>query len=193
MRPHGTRSRYVDGCRCDRCREANRLYYHQRKRHGTDLIDAGEARRIIQRLRNRGVGIRRLAHLTGLRRSTLQNIAAGRTRRVHPDTLRRLTDTFPIPADSTLVDATETLRRVKWLLTHGVTKRDISQHLGHRNPRSRLQIAKRGQVHRRTAQAIADLYFQHQRPEPERGPILSCRICGTRLAEHPIYPCRLTA
>lgn len=30
--PHGTRSRYVAGrCRCALCREANRLYYHQRQ------------------------------------------------------------------------------------------------------------------------------------------------------------------
>jgi hypothetical protein len=28
---HGTRSRYVTGCRCDACREANRLYYHERQ------------------------------------------------------------------------------------------------------------------------------------------------------------------
>lgn len=28
---HGTRSRYVTGCRCAACRESNRLYYHQRQ------------------------------------------------------------------------------------------------------------------------------------------------------------------
>lgn len=28
---HGTRSRYVKGCRCAACRESNRLYYHQRQ------------------------------------------------------------------------------------------------------------------------------------------------------------------
>lgn len=28
---HGTRSRYVKGCRCAPCRESNRLYYHQRQ------------------------------------------------------------------------------------------------------------------------------------------------------------------
>jgi hypothetical protein len=30
--PHGTRARYVGAkCRCEKCRKANRLYYHQRK------------------------------------------------------------------------------------------------------------------------------------------------------------------
>jgi hypothetical protein len=28
---HGTRARYVTGCRCAPCRESNRLYYHQRQ------------------------------------------------------------------------------------------------------------------------------------------------------------------
>lgn len=28
---HGTRGRYVTGCRCGPCRESNRVYYHQRK------------------------------------------------------------------------------------------------------------------------------------------------------------------
>lgn len=28
---HGTRSRYVKGCRCAPCRDSNRLYYHQRQ------------------------------------------------------------------------------------------------------------------------------------------------------------------
>ena len=29
---HGNRSRYVDGCRCAECREANRLYHESRRR-----------------------------------------------------------------------------------------------------------------------------------------------------------------
>lgn len=36
--PHGTRARYVSGgCRCDQCREANRLAYHARQRRGIEL------------------------------------------------------------------------------------------------------------------------------------------------------------
>ena len=30
-RPHGTRSRYVAGCRCDACRAANTRAYHARQ------------------------------------------------------------------------------------------------------------------------------------------------------------------
>lgn len=32
MSAHGTRTRYVAGCRCDECREANRIYVADRRR-----------------------------------------------------------------------------------------------------------------------------------------------------------------
>jgi len=35
-RPHGTRSRYVSGCRCGECKEANRLAYHERQQRAKE-------------------------------------------------------------------------------------------------------------------------------------------------------------
>jgi hypothetical protein len=40
---HGTRARYVTGCRCDACRESNRLYYHEKQRRGLEAVAAIEA------------------------------------------------------------------------------------------------------------------------------------------------------
>lgn len=37
MQDHGTRSRYVSGCRCPACRESNRLYYHARNQRSKEL------------------------------------------------------------------------------------------------------------------------------------------------------------
>lgn len=37
---HGTRARYVTGCRCDACRESNRLAYHERERRRRELAAA---------------------------------------------------------------------------------------------------------------------------------------------------------
>lgn len=38
--PHGTRSRYVSGCRCDACRGSNTAYYHERQRRAKELARA---------------------------------------------------------------------------------------------------------------------------------------------------------
>lgn len=35
---HGTRSRYVAGCRCDACRASNTAYYHQRQREALEAL-----------------------------------------------------------------------------------------------------------------------------------------------------------
>ncbi len=35
--PHGTRSRYVSGCRCGACRGSNTAYYHDRQRRAKEL------------------------------------------------------------------------------------------------------------------------------------------------------------
>ena len=35
---HGTRSQYVLGCRCDACRESNRLAYHERRTRLAGLL-----------------------------------------------------------------------------------------------------------------------------------------------------------
>jgi hypothetical protein len=38
---HGTRRRYVEGCRCEDCTEANRLYFRQRRDAGK-VVATGE-------------------------------------------------------------------------------------------------------------------------------------------------------
>lgn len=80
---HGTRSRYVIGCRCDSCRLANREYAHKRSaaQRGGDwngLVDAGAARRHMLRLSSAGVGRRTIERLSGVARSVICDVRSGK-------------------------------------------------------------------------------------------------------------------
>ena len=97
----GTRSRYVAGCRCEPCVIANRIYarnldrHHRRVRWGIEthtqpLVDATEARNHLLWLHSRGIGLRRLHNVTGLSRSTLNEIRIGRRNRVTSATANRI-------------------------------------------------------------------------------------------------------
>lgn len=83
MSEHGTRSRYVDGCRCEACTKANRDY--ARNRYSAKLKEErGEANHNWQPLESaqtlitglivRGYGISEIARVTGLKKMTLYSI-----------------------------------------------------------------------------------------------------------------------
>jgi hypothetical protein len=97
----GTRSRYVAGCRCEPCVIANRTYsrnhdrHHRRVRWGIEthtnpLVDATEARNHLLWLQSRGIGLRRLHNVTGIARSTLNEIRSGRRNRITRPTANRI-------------------------------------------------------------------------------------------------------
>lgn len=80
MSEHGTRSRYVAGCRCEECTKANRDY--ARSRYSAKLKeDRGEsihnwqplesAQTLITGLIVRGYGISEIARVTGLSKTTI--------------------------------------------------------------------------------------------------------------------------
>lgn len=63
MTEHGTRSRYVDGCRCDRCRQAERDYQRGRMRKWRRENAPADVATIMRKLRRtRGSGGVRLSY-----------------------------------------------------------------------------------------------------------------------------------
>ena len=74
-RPHGLRSTYVRGCRCEACRAANAEYYHVlRARTEPARIPIEEARWRIRRLIMLGLSVNEVSRVTGLAPSTVDGI-----------------------------------------------------------------------------------------------------------------------
>lgn len=92
MRAHGTRAKYVvEKCRCQECRRANSDYQTAREKRkayeawgdiAPALVPADEARDHLRFLQSAGIGLRRVALLTGLSRSELSRIRKGERQRV---------------------------------------------------------------------------------------------------------------
>ena len=77
---HGRLSRYKKhGCRCADCRAANARAARDRRRQmaygNPPRVDAGPVREHIAKLRAQGFGLRRISALSGVPRSTVDNLA----------------------------------------------------------------------------------------------------------------------
>lgn len=92
MSEHGTRSRYVSGCRCDECRRANREYERRRTMMKvavecgapSPMVDAEPVRRRIDDLLAGGYSRREICRITGLSRSALHSITTAHHRSGKP-------------------------------------------------------------------------------------------------------------
>ncbi len=94
---HGTRSRYVKGCRCDACRAANTRYAVVRYRElklgkaaRGDLVDAHQARRHLIRLSRAGVGRRAVARAAGLAMSVVFEVRSGAKLKIRRGTAEKI-------------------------------------------------------------------------------------------------------
>ena len=79
---HGNRARYVQGCRCDSCREANRLYARKNAKdriwNRTDPMLSAEASRThLTALRAAGVGTRLISDISGVSRTVIARVLSG--------------------------------------------------------------------------------------------------------------------
>ena len=91
MSEHGTRSRYVGGCRCIECRAANARYAAELERRRareafgapTRMVDAAPVRERLLCLYAQGYSEREVSELSGVSRTVLRSIthAHQRTRR----------------------------------------------------------------------------------------------------------------
>ena len=134
-KPHGTRIKYVGGCRCRKCRDANRDYERVRQAAramgaSNGLVAADKARRHLEKLQNR-VGLRRVSELSKVPRTILQKIRSGKKTQIRARTERRITQVrVDQLAGRTRIPVGPTLRRVKELKAAGIPEELICYHLG---------------------------------------------------------------
>lgn len=141
--PHGTRARYVSGCRCSECREANRLYYHQRKRaEWNGLVSADEVRAYLRRLSKRGVGYKTVADAADVSKTVLAKVMRGDKKFLRAQSAKRiLAVDHQAVADHALVSAGRTWQRLDTLIAEGFTKAELARRIGKKTPA--LQLNKR--------------------------------------------------
>lgn len=171
MRPHGTSTRYVTGCRCDECRQAIRATEsrHRRKialhRWGAGpptYVDAEPARAHVRALMAAGMGWQRVARTAGVSTGCVERLIYGRTdrppsARIRPDTARRILAVHAEPASGALVDATGSVRRVRALMVLGWSQSQLARHLG-MQPLSVSQLLRRQTIRRATADRVRGVY-----------------------------------
>lgn len=176
MRAHGTRACYVfgpepgsdrsRGCRCEPCRDANRVYARDRDRatRRPDVVvtpayvDASEAADHLRWLRSQGVGLRTVSARSGVSRSTLHQLAGGTRARATEATIDRILAVGRHAAHgAALVEAKETWRLLDDLLAHGFTRTFLARSLGSAATNPALQIS-RDRVTAENARKVKDLH-----------------------------------
>jgi len=185
--PHGDRLKYaIEACRCEACRAAEAAYKRRnrrRKAYGGDYwpwVNAERAREHIRWLMassagaTNGVGVDRIAALTGVSRSTMQNLLygerrhgyySGPSRQIHRETEAKLLSVSRTDlADGATVDAGSTWELIECLKAYGIPYYRINAALG--NSGEKLKLSKRA-VRVSTAKAIERLHWGAWRASPE--------------------------
>lgn len=159
-RPHGTRLRYVGGCRCDLCRAANRNYERKRAaaRAAGDwngIVPSDCARKHLLALARQGIGTRSVAACSDVSRTILLEVIRRKRRKIRARTERSILAVTADVArgDNSLMSAKGTWRLINDLLDEGYTKTRIAQEMGHRC----IQLGKE-QVTARNAARVAVVY-----------------------------------
>lgn len=160
--PHGTRSSYVRGCRCEPCTLANRLYARGRYRaqhvsgDWNGLVSSEKARAHLLRLSRAGVGRRAVGAACDVADSVLQGIRAGTRVRCRARVERLiLAVDAGARSDASVVSARSTWRLIQLLLEEGFTKKELARRMGLVSPA--IQFRK-GRVLARTALRVQKLY-----------------------------------
>ena len=164
-RPHGTRLRYLGGCKCFKCRRANSDYERARTaaRAAGDwngLVDAIAARKHILALSKKGIGRRMVAEASDVAQTVIAEVRAGKKLKIRARTERRILAVTPAcRGDAALVPAGPTWERIRWLLEEGFTKSRIAIELG---KKTRALQLNRDWVTARNAAAVEALMRRYQ-------------------------------
>jgi hypothetical protein len=146
-KPHGTRIKYLGGCRCIPCRAANSRYNSEcdaRKREGlgNGLVDTAPALEHLRILSGQGVGYKAVCEAAGVGNSSVMLAMQGRRKLMRAANARAiLAVTFDMAVrDGALVSAKPTWRHIRWLMNEGMTKTEIARRLGSKAKTPTLQI-----------------------------------------------------
>jgi hypothetical protein len=135
-KPHGTRLKYMAGCRCLPCRVANSQYENDRARarstgEWNGLVSALPARRHILRLSKQGVGRRAVSAACDVSATIIAAIRSGRRTQIRKRTQDKILEvTRQAVSDAALVPAHETWQQIHTLLEEGFTKAELARRLG---------------------------------------------------------------
>lgn len=157
---HGSRARYVSGCRCGACREANREYARLRtKLPPNPLVPAGRVQAHIERLSARGIGKRAVADVAKTSVTTIGELRTGRKTKLRKETADRiLAAKFEDCVDDRhLVDAAPTKKLLAKLLAMGFTRTDLARRLGSTGKVPSLQL-KSDKITAANARKVEALY-----------------------------------
>jgi hypothetical protein len=148
-KPHGTRIKYMGGCRCDHCRKANSAYECERQRarargDRNGIIDAARARLHLKKLQRAGIGYKQVATITDVSATILLGIRQGKRKRLRERTERKiLAVDLSCRADRAIISPGKTLAMISRLVDdEDYTKTRIARELGYRT--HALQFNQRG-------------------------------------------------
>jgi hypothetical protein len=165
-KPHGTRVRYLGGCRCLPCRAANSRYSAERDRlnregQGNPIVPADRARAHILQLSRQGVGYKAVASTAGVNKGIVLGIRTGtRTNLRKQSEARILAVDAQCLSDAAVVPAAPTWSLIRELLDEGFTKQELARRLGYTSPQ--LQF-KRDTITARNASRVERFYRQIMR------------------------------
>jgi hypothetical protein len=159
-KPHGTRIKYMGGCKCSDCRKANSRYECERAqmRKAGDwngIVETAQVRAHLRRLQRAGLGRKSIAAASDVNAGTIRDIITGSRLRIRARSERRLlqVDT-DARADRSYVKALRTWSLIRRLLDEGYTKTRLAKLLGYT---SALQFNKE-YVTARNALRVERLY-----------------------------------
>lgn len=177
---HGTRVAYAkDRCRCLDCTAANRAASRMRYRQQAigrwqPFTDARQVRGHLTTLRAAGIGVERIAQLTGLSLSHVRALASSRPRnslatvKVRPDTAARILAVQVSPdsrAGRSHVSSLGTRRRLQALARLGWSLELLAEQIG-RRPGSLRRSMAGDTVTADTARSVAILYARLESTGP---------------------------
>lgn len=187
---HGTRARYVTGCRCAPCTIANRDYARGRylaqcRGDWNGLVEASKAREHLMQLSKLGVGRRAVQAASDVALTVLEDVRSGKKTRIRARTEKAILEVNAgAMSDGALVPAKETWKQIRKLLSLGYTKSEIAKELGSKAKVPSLQVRK-DQVLARTAQAVRRFYHQvMEEVEREKTLAAICTTCGYSHDKH---------
>lgn len=169
-KPHGTRMRYMSGCKCPECRAANSRYECERARerkagNSNGIVSAKKARKHILKLSKVGIGYKTIADAAGISPSCIFKIRTGERQNLRAMNEKRiLAVDETCVSDATIISGKKMHTQIDWLLGDGgFDEKRLAKALGYQN--NFLQFGNR--VIASTALKVERFYNSIRFPKPK--------------------------